>query len=310
MFPLALLAILADETAPWWKNAGENLVWFAAALTALGVIYMKTPLSKVVNKIGRAIKWVWNKSVAEPVTKWGKELVGEVVEQKVSTPDDGHSVADRFDELIKEGVEVKKALELVAQDKAEDRRQTKEALETATRERAEAEAAIQASLTAIHNCLDRRFSASHEATERLTVMMERVISEAGGTRERIRQLYRAMDIPIFEADSQGLFVYVNPAFSRVTGLIAADAFGEGWAAALHPEDRSRAWQVWSKSVETGIDFGTVFRFRNLETGAVTMVHATASPMHDGSDGVLGWVGTAETLDFPDDATLDVEGSIS
>lgn len=67
------------------------------------------------------------------------------------------------------------------------------------------------------------------------------------------------EIPIFETDENGLFVYVNEEFARRFGKSANLFFGNGWKNIVHPEDRERVEQHWDSSIKNKIDSQDTFK---------------------------------------------------
>ena len=251
------MLILADHSL--WHTWGEATIWTAGVLTALGVISRTRPA-----------RWLWGQLVGKPVTEWSEKVVGGVVDAKVSQNNGGSSLRDRVDAL-NDGQEA-----LTASVSA-DRLDIKQALEN------------------IHSCLDTRFADTHQRMEKLTEYAEEVLVEAIGAKERIRQLYRALETPVFETNAQGWCTYINPAYSKVTGLSVEEALGEGWAASLHPNDRDRVFKTWAVAVEESAEFTAIYRFRNVVTGREVEVRGSAAPLHDAHRNVVGWVGTIDPI---------------
>src|SRR5690606_22203520 len=52
----------------------------------------------------------------------------------------------------------------------------------------------------IHACIDRRATETHDYLDKVMAYSEEVLAEAIGARQRIRHLYRALDMPVFETD--------------------------------------------------------------------------------------------------------------
>jgi len=259
--------ILADHS--WWHTHGETVVWIAAVVAALGVI-IKTPIGQF---FLRAVKWIWQRLVSEPITDWGTRTVGAVVESKVAGKNGGSSLRDQID-LLNDG---QRALMDVTSLAADERTN------------------ISKALSNIHLCLDTRFADTHARMEKLTEYAEEVLAEAVGAKERIRQLYRALDTPVFETNAQGWCTYINPAYSRLTGLSVEESLGEGWGEAVDPEDRDRVFATWATAVEENVEFTAIYRFRNVVDGRVTEVRGSAVPLRDGRGDVAGWVGSVDPI---------------
>lgn len=211
--------------------------------------------------IKRPGQWVWRHLVSNPTSAWGKQLVGGVVESHLA-----------------------------------DSKQKMEAVYNFVDVSGANQNDIKAALQNLHECIDRRSAEQNERIEKLTQYTEEVLAEAIGAKERIRQLYKALDIPVYETDVNGHCTYVNPAYSKLSGLSVEDSLGEGWIEALHPEDRTRVFKMWESATDAHIDFNSVFRFRNTTTGDVVRVRASAKPLHDGVGNVAGWVGTFDLIE--------------
>lgn len=252
--------ILAET--PLWQQMGEQLIWVAAVATAIGVLSRTRPA-----------KWLWRSLVTRPATEWGERVVGGVVEEKVSKPNGGASVVDRLDKLAANQ-------EILADGAVTSWKRQDEVISR---------------VETIHSCLDRRFSETDQRIDKLTEMAELVLVEAVGAKERVHQLFRSLDVPVFETDNIGWCRYVNPAWTRLTGLPIDEAQGEGWAEAIHPDDRNRVFETWETAIEEKKAFTAVYRFRNVHTHEVTEVRGSASPIHDGSENVVGWIGTLDPL---------------
>lgn len=220
----------------------------------------------------RGFKWVWKRIVSEPITDWSKRTVGAVVEDKIT-----HQFQNNGGNSLRDAIDSNRS-----------------------------------QIAAIHACLDRRFSETDGRIQHLTDLAERVLVEQIGSKERVRQLYRVIENPVFETDTNGWHLYVNPAYTKMTGLSVEEAVGEGWAESLLPEDRDRVFQTFYSAVEQSTDFVAVYHFRNVQTGAITEVRGHASPLHDAEGNVLGFIGTLTPLvdpslaDPPTEATMDRE----
>lgn len=247
---------------PLWEQAGQQLIWVAAVATAIGVLSRTRPA-----------KWVWRTLVTRPATEWGQSVVGAVVDEKVSQPNGGSSIADRLNTVCI-------GQETLAEGSVKLWKRQDE---------------IMSRVDTIHGCLDRRFSETDARIERLTEMAELVLSEATGAKERVRQLFRALDVPVYETDNNGWRLYVNPAWTHLTGLPIDDARGEGWAESIHHDDRDRVFEAWDRAVESEKAFALVYRIVNVQTGVETNVRSSASPIHDSRETVVGWIGTLDVL---------------
>ncbi len=76
----------------------------------------------------------------------------------------------------------------------------------------------------------------------------------------------------------------------MAGLTPEEAQGEGWAQAIHPDDRERVSEEWYQAAKEGLWFRTECRFQRPD-GVVTWVftQALAEKTKDGE--IIGYVGT-------------------
>jgi ABC-type amino acid transport substrate-binding protein len=64
---------------------------------------------------------------------------------------------------------------------------------------------------------------------------------------RYRTLVRLSPVGIFRTDPGGHSVWVNEKWKAIAGLSQAESLGNGWASAIHPEDRQKVFRVWNKA---------------------------------------------------------------
>jgi len=107
---------------------------------------------------------------------------------------------------------------------------------------------------------------------------------------RFRTLTETSPVGIFQADTRGNGVYVNNAVCRFTGRSYEDHLGDGWAEALHPDDRAPVAESWRRTVEGKDDFHREFRFVAPD-GRVTWLASQAAPLTDESGETTGLIGT-------------------
>lgn len=111
---------------------------------------------------------------------------------------------------------------------------------------------------------------------------------------RYQTLAEVAPVGIFHADASGNCTYINERCCRFSGLSQEDARGDGWLAALHPEDRERLAAEWRSGLQTGRPFRSECRIRHSD-GAVAWVFAQAAPDRDASGAVVGYVGAVTNI---------------
>jgi PAS domain S-box-containing protein len=143
----------------------------------------------------------------------------------------------------------------------------------------------------------RRFSDAEK--ELLTFVSQQVATAI--TRKRAEEALRRSEqryhslavlspVGLFQTDSAGRCLYVNERWCEMTGLDTQTAMGEGWAGALHPQDRERVFDEWRRATEAGLGFKSEYRFRRPD-GGVTWVLGHSAAQRDPAGHVIGHVGT-------------------
>ena len=112
--------------------------------------------------------------------------------------------------------------------------------------------------------------------------------------ERYRTLARFVPVGIFRADAEGNCSYVNQRWCSMAGMDEGQALGDGWVAAIHPEDRARVVAAWGEATRAGKEFQGEYRFQ-APTGKVTWLHGTSTPLRDQEGRITGSLGTTTDI---------------
>jgi PAS domain S-box-containing protein len=107
--------------------------------------------------------------------------------------------------------------------------------------------------------------------------------------QRYHLLASVSPVGIFHTDAKGNCLYVNERWCEVTGLTPEQAKGEGWASALHPDDRERISDEWHSAARDKLPFRSEYRFKRPD-GVTTWVFGQAVSVRDGGE-AKGYVGT-------------------
>jgi PAS domain S-box-containing protein len=119
--------------------------------------------------------------------------------------------------------------------------------------------------------------------------------------QRFRLIADALPIGVFETDAHGACRYVNPAWQTLHGLSQADAAGDGWIQALHPDDRAEALRSWTEAAKLGGRYKYTNRLRRRDgTERLALIHSTPVRRADGT--LIAHVGTS--LDTTEAAELE------
>src|SRR5689334_7662479 len=111
---------------------------------------------------------------------------------------------------------------------------------------------------------------------------------------RFRTLSLTSPVGIFETDGHGRAVFANPRWLEIFGLPFEEILDDGWAAAVHEEDRQHIVDGWHAAASRGEPFDRQFRLTPVG-GGDRWVHSRAVALTDESGAVTGFVGTVEDI---------------
>lgn len=103
-------------------------------------------------------------------------------------------------------------------------------------------------------------------------------------------LIALLPVGIFQADAEGHYLWVNDRWCEMAGVPAAEAQGNGWVQALHPDDKGRVFAEWYRAVQENLPFQSEYRFQRPD-GKITWVLAQAVAEKNETDTVTGYIGT-------------------
>jgi PAS domain S-box-containing protein len=117
------------------------------------------------------------------------------------------------------------------------------------------------------------------------------------SRLRYHNLCDAVPEIVWTAKSNGSPDYFNRRWFEYTGLSVEDALGNGWLAAVHPDDAASCWDRWREAVSGGEMYCELCRLRRGADGVYRWHQLRAVPERDGRGVLVGWIGTLS--DFED-----------
>jgi formate hydrogenlyase transcriptional activator len=101
---------------------------------------------------------------------------------------------------------------------------------------------------------------------------------------------------VWTARPDGYCDYLNQRWLQYTGMVAEQAHGSGWAAAVHPDDCKGLVEYWQSCIASGTPVATQARFRRFD-GSYRWFLVSANPLRDESGNIVRWYGT--NLDIED-----------
>ena len=107
---------------------------------------------------------------------------------------------------------------------------------------------------------------------------------------RYRELVEAVPVGIFETDAAGGNTYSNGVWVAMTGLSRTQTLGDGWIAAIHPDDRAPMQARWRAAIAAEQPFRSEHRLCRLD-GSEIWVMVEAVPRFDSSGTFTGTIGS-------------------
>ena len=111
--------------------------------------------------------------------------------------------------------------------------------------------------------------------------------------ERFKGLAESMTQMVWITDGEGNSLYHNPRFEEYTGLKESGA--EERMQLIHPEDRERVQETWTKYLHAGGEFQSSYRMRGRD-GEYRWFHGRSSVLRDADRRPTRWFVTATDID--------------
>jgi len=124
-----------------------------------------------------------------------------------------------------------------------------------------------------------------DITDRKQAEEARYESEA-----KFRTLAAHAPVGIFMADVDGNCLYVNDRWCTMAGMSLDAAQGQGWLAALHPDDRERTIAAWYEAAHKQQSFEAEYRFQTPQ-GNITWLQGSATALRRDTGEIAGYIGT-------------------
>jgi PAS domain S-box-containing protein len=160
-------------------------------------------------------------------------------------------------------------------------------------------------ITAEHDSDGNRVGYVGTATD---ITERKLAEQALALREsELRTLTNQSPVGIYRFDSSGSNNYVNDRWCEITGVRHEDAFADGWAKYLHPDDHDWVINSWTGFANgKGDDFSYDMRFLRPD-GSTVWVYAQAAREFDEGGALVGFIGSATDItDFKETQTALVQ----
>ncbi len=107
--------------------------------------------------------------------------------------------------------------------------------------------------------------------------------------DRYRAIAKASGQVVWITDAAGRVTEFSSSWQVLTGQTPGEALGRGWQEVLHPDDRKRTEQAWSRAVAEMSPFETEYRLRGRD-GVYRDFWAHGVPVMAPEGGIREWVG--------------------
>jgi PAS domain S-box-containing protein len=142
----------------------------------------------------------------------------------------------------------------------------------------------------VFTALDERLLQIVASQAAIAIDNARLYGAARNSEQRFRSLVVSTAQIVWTATPGGLTFEDSPSLRGFTGQTLEAYLGWGWLAAVHPEDRQRTMDEWSRAVANKAPYRVEYRLRRFDgVYRHTVVNGTAVLAEDGS--VREWVGT-------------------
>lgn len=123
--------------------------------------------------------------------------------------------------------------------------------------------------------LSLQFATNQHARDLLEQRVEDRTMALRESRDLFRTLASHAPVGIFQTDPHGQCIFVNAKWCELAGLTAQQAEGDGWASALHCDDRQKVFTSWQAAIQTRTQFSLEYRFA-LPDGRCNWVYGIAA----------------------------------
>lgn len=107
---------------------------------------------------------------------------------------------------------------------------------------------------------------------------------------RHKLLTSAVNVAMFETDSNGTCTWVAPAWTELTGIDNEDAHENGWLNSIRVDEREEVYKQWQFAVEQKREFRMNYSILNMKSNEVIKVRGLARALRDHKGHVIGFVG--------------------
>lgn len=121
-------------------------------------------------------------------------------------------------------------------------------------------------------------------------MRKKAVDAVAQSEKRFYTLTEVSPVGIYRTDLTGATTYVNQRWTQIVGISFDQAMGSGWYIAIHPEDRIKLYNEWTKVVRNRKRSVLEYRFIKPD-GSIVWVIGQATPETNTENEIIGFIGT-------------------
>ena len=125
--------------------------------------------------------------------------------------------------------------------------------------------------------------------------LEAATARAEEAERRLEALAQSVPQIVWSTDASGATDYVNVRWYEYTGFAETSAFGEGWTAATHPDERASMLDAWRIAYAAGSPFEKQQRLRGRD-GTYRWFLSRGVPVRDANGAVTAWFGSCTDIE--------------
>jgi PAS domain S-box-containing protein len=133
---------------------------------------------------------------------------------------------------------------------------------------------------------------------------QRTASALRESEAEFRALAEAMPQMVWITNGDGLAIYQNHQWLDYTGILAEENLGNGWLAAVHPDDQARVAAKWQEAMTTG-SCSMEYRIRRAD-GVFRWWLVRGEPQCDAAGEIRKWFGTCTDIHDLKQADLEIQ----
>uniref|UniRef100_B8HNN2 histidine kinase n=1 Tax=Cyanothece sp. (strain PCC 7425 / ATCC 29141) TaxID=395961 RepID=B8HNN2_CYAP4 len=142
----------------------------------------------------------------------------------------------------------------------------------------------------LHLSIALQQATTHQRLQKELLARKQVEACLRDREQRYGSLISTAPVGFFWTDAEGECIYANDRWCEIAGLSLEAAEGQGWQAAIHPEDRERVRAEWQQAIQESRPFQLEYRFQRPD-GAVIWVYGQVVAEKNDMGAIGGYVGT-------------------